>query len=148
MTNFIASNLTKYRTGFTGVAQVEEGFIKSVEKVWMDTFSFTSALTTADTLAIATIPKNNRITGVEIYLPVYPIQTEPTLHVGISSSTSLFVSSATITISNNIVPLITMNNPAGFSYVTTQNEIIYLSFGTDDLGAPTIGTIKTIVRYT
>jgi len=147
MTAFIAANLTKYNAGGSGDNVVSDGYIKTVEKVWLDSFAFTSVITTADTIAIASIPPNKKITGVEVTLPATWASTATTINVGISGDTDKFIDAAVLT--NSKEKVIRMNNNDGMQYVTvgTTNTTIYLSVGTA-ITAPTAGTLKTVVKYT
>ncbi len=158
MTNFISANLTKYNSGGTGDNIIPDGYIKSTEKVWLDSFTYTTVVTTADTIAIANLPKNKKITGVEVYLPASFAPTSCTINVGISGSTSLLITSSTAYIVGNAAATgstimvnnkVTLNNPAGFQYVLTGNtNVIFLSIGVTAMTAPTAGTILTKVVYT
>lgn len=156
MTAFKGANKTKYDAGGSGDNCVADGYIKTVEKVWMDTFSFTAVLTTADTIAIASIPPNKKITGVEVYFPSLT-PTTSTILVGTADDEDKFIddsravgyvgaSGAVIAAVNKAV----MNNPDGFQFVTTSttNTTIYLKIGVIAITAPTAGTITTVVRYT
>lgn len=148
MTAFVAANLTKYNAGGTGDNIVADGYIKTVEKVWIDSFAFTAVLTTADTVAIATIPANKKITGVDVYIPANWAPTTCTINVGITGAQSLLITSAVLTIDTANVYVLRMNNPTGFSYLTTATTTVLFSVGVTALVTPTAGTIKTIVRYT
>lgn len=143
MTAFKGANVTKIDNGGSGDNYVADGYIKSVEKVWMDSLAFTAVLTTADTVAIATIPANKKITSVEVFFPsITP--TTSTINVGISGDADKFIDDAA-TVSVNVAR---MNNPDGFQYVTTAETDILLSIGAFAMTAPTAGTIRTVVRYT
>lgn len=156
MPNFIASNLSRYQAISTSDA-IPDGYIKATEKVWLDSFTFTSVITTADTIAIAVLPVNKRITGVEVYLPATFAPTSCTISVGVTGSMSLLISSSTSYVVGNAAATgstvmvnnkVTMNNLAGFQYVTTATKrTIYLSLGVANT-APTAGTILTKVTYT
>ncbi len=65
----VAVNVTKYNAGGSGDNIIPDGFIKSVEKVWLDTFVFSSALTigTGMVIDIAVIPAGKKITGIEVW---------------------------------------------------------------------------------
>lgn len=153
-----SANATKYDAGGSADNQIPDGYIKSVERVWLDSFTFSTVITTADTLVIAYIPKNHKITAVEVYLPATFAPTTCTINVGISGSTSLFVTSSTVYVVGNqaatgssimINNKVTMNNPSGMGYVVTgATNAIILSLGVTAATAPTAGTITTIVRYT
>ncbi len=66
-----ATYMTKYVAGGSGDNIVPDGYIKSVEKIWMDsyTIAFTNTLTA---IAIAELPPNKKVCtiNVEIYTSV------------------------------------------------------------------------------
>ena len=148
MTAYVGANLTKVQAGGSGDNIVGDGYIKTVEKVWIDSLAFTSVLTTADTVAIASIPANKKITGVEIFIPEGFAPTTTTINVGFAGDPGLLITSAAITIDVVNARVYRMNNMAGFSYVTTATATVLLKLGVTAMTAPTAGTIKTIVRYT
>lgn len=143
MTAFKGVNVTKYDAGGSGDNYIPDGYIKSVEKVWMDSFTFSAVLTTADTVAIATIPPNKKITSVEVYFPALT-PTDCTINVGISGDADKFIKTAPVATSNKVES----NNPDGFQFVTTAETDILFSLANKAITAPTAGTITTIVRYT
>ena len=153
MTAFKGANKTKYDAGGSGDNVISDGFIKTVEKVWLDSIALgETPLTTADTIAIATIPANKKITGVEIYIPASQAPTGATITVGTTGDADKFIKSTEIfqfkdTAVNEEVGVIRMNNPDGFQFVTTAATDIFLALDTVAL-TTTNGTIKTIVRYT
>lgn len=65
----IATNLTRKDAGGSGDNIIPDGFIKSVEKVWLDTFVYSSSSTIGATTFIefASIPQGKKIAGIEIY---------------------------------------------------------------------------------
>lgn len=65
----IATYLTKKDAGGSGDNVVPDGYIKSVEKVWLDTYVYSSASTVGATTLIefASIPVGKKVTGIEIY---------------------------------------------------------------------------------
>lgn len=158
MANYKAANATKYVSGPALNNTIPDGNVKTVEKLWVDSFAFTSVLTTADTLVIAYIPKFKKIMGVDVYLPSGFAPTSATINVGISGSTSLLVSSSTAYVIGNLAATgstvlvtnrVTMNTVDGVAYeVLNDNTPIYLSIGVTAMTSPTAGTIKTVVRYT
>jgi len=143
MTAFKGVNVTKYDAGGSGDNYIPDGYIKSVEKVWMDSFTFSAVLTTADTVAIATIPPNKKITSVEVYFPALT-PTDCTINVGITGDADKFIKTAPAATSNKVES----NNPDGFQFVTTAETDILFSLANKAITAPTAGTITTIVRYT
>jgi len=143
MTAFKGQNKTKYDNGGSGDNIIPDGYIKTVEKVWMDSFAFTSVLTTADTIAIATIPKNKKITGIDVYFPALT-PTGATLVCGIAGDADKFIQSAAVGTGEKL----SMNNVDGFQFVTTEETDILVALDTVAITAPTAGTITTVVRYT
>lgn len=155
MTDYKSANVTKYDAGGSGDNVISDGYIKSVEKVWIDSFDFTGVvLSTADTLTIATIPANKKITDVLVSFTTGFTPTTTTINVGITGDTDKFISAAVPVAESGAAggqaarTVVRMNNTDGFSYVTTAETDIILSLGVIALTAPTTGTIKTIVKYT
>lgn len=164
MVNYSATNVALYNLGGSGDNMIPDGYIRSTEKIWLDSYVYSTAsaslLTTADTVNIGYIPANKKIVGCEVYLPATFLPTAATINVGPSYSTALLISSSTAYIgaSQNVCR---MNNPAGMGFVVTSstssvsggtiqtfvNTAIYLSIGVSALTTPTAGTITTIIRY-
>ena len=153
MGEFLGANKTKYDAGGSGDNVISDGYIKSVEKIWMDSYACgTTPISSADTICIATIPANKKITGVEIFIPASQTPTGATITVGTVGDSDKFISSTAITqfidsAVNEDVGVIRMNNPDGFQFVTTAATDIFLAFDTIAL-TTTNGTIKTKVMYT
>lgn len=165
MVNYNATNVALYNLGGSGDNLIPDGYVRAVEKVWIDSYVFSTAsaalLTTADTVLIGFIPANKKIVGCEVFLPATFLPTGTTINVGPSYSTALLISSSTAFIGSNGNKC-TMNNPAGMNFVTTQSttsvsggtivtftqHAIYLSLGVTAMTTPTAGTIQTIIRYT
>jgi hypothetical protein len=142
--------VTKYDAGGSGDNYIPDGYIKSVEKIWLDSYALGSAsLTTADTLVIAKVPKNKKITSVEVYFPdaatTDSALTGGTLNVGVTGALTKFIDAvelATTYKANRI------DQADGVAYVTTSDTTdIVLSIGRKAITL-TAGTIKTVVRYT
>jgi len=153
MAEFKGANKTKYDLGGTGDNIIPDGYIKTVEKVWMDSFTFSAVLTTADTVCIATIPANKKITGVDVYFPSLT-PTAATITVGTVGDSDKFISSTRVSSSTTetgalaAINKVSMNNPDGFQFVTTAATDVYLALDTVAITAPTAGTITTVVKYT
>lgn len=153
MTDFKADNVTSYEAG-GGDNIVADGYIKTVEKIWMDSFTFSAVLTTADTLVIAKIPSNKKITDVMVTFPTGITPTTATINVGITGDTNKFIDAAVPVAESGAAgaqaarTVVRMNNTDGFQYVTTASTDIILSLGVTAMTAPTAGTITTIVKYT
>ena len=142
------TNVTKLEAGASGDNVIADGYVKTVEKVWLDTYVFTAALPSDDTIQIATIPANKKITSIDIYFPVLSTGatlTCSTITIGDGNSAARYLAAAeagtaTINLSAN----------TGLFYVTgqaTNDTKIILTIGRIAT-TTTAGTIKTIVRYT
>ena len=169
MVNYNAQNVYLYSLGASGDNLISDGYVKAVEKVWIDSYTFGSTtLTTSDTILIGYVPANKKIVGVEIVIPQSWTPTTSTFNVGPSYSTSLLISSSSTYVGGTNSTLAgntwkcTINNSLGQNFVTTQgttsysggtivtnvNHGIYLSIGTANQTAPTAGSLQTIIRYT
>ena len=154
MSAFKSANVTKLDAGGSGDNYIEDGYVKTVEKIWMDSFSFTAVITTGDTITIARIPPGKKITSVEVFFPAIT-PTNSTIQVGITGNTSRFISSASVVALGAAGALIAAsaaksNITGAGSYVTTgsTDTAIVMQIGVTAMTAPTAGTIYTIVRYT
>ena len=152
---------------------IGNGLIKAVEKVWIDSFTYSAVVTTADTILIGYIPAGCKVVGLEVFLPVGFAPTNATINVGMSYSTSLFITSSTAYLYNPgilggtqgtsvVANVVRMNNPLGMNFSPTSStstvsggtivlnatQGVYLSLGVIAMSAPTAGTIQTIIRYT
>lgn len=158
--------VTKYQAGGSGDNIVPDGYIKTVEKVWIDsyTIAFTNTNTTID---IAVLDANKKITGVvaEIYTTV--TQTSGTVSIGFSTDSAVDTILAPYTITHNLtrtslaLPGVGLLNSAnytgvgltiayavlaGFQLVTGGTQVtVSLKLNNWTM---TTGTVKTIVRYT
>ena len=158
--------VTKYQAGGSGDNVIPDGYIKTVEKVWIDsyTIAFTNTNTTID---IAVLPENKKITGVVVELYSSASQTSGTVSIGFSTDANVDTLLAAYTITHNqtrtsiALPGVGLLNSAnytgvgltiayavlaGFQLVTGGTQVtvsIKLNNWT-----MTTGTVKTIVRYT
>ena len=152
MASYYGTNATKYNAGGTGDNYIPDGYIKSVEKIWLDYYTLTSsALTTADTIQIASIPPNKKITDVMVVgANALFSNTSCTLNVGLNiSGSTQFIKAKVCNGTGTVTAAFLDGDGTGFQYLTTgtTNTIIVLSLG---VAATTVtgGTIRTIVRYT
>lgn len=160
-----ASNVTKYVAGGSGDNVIADGYIKTVEKVWIDsyTIAFTSTKTTLD---IAILPDNKKVTGIDIIIQTTISQTNGTLSLGWSedavSNFGTIMSPVTIThngtqstislpASGVIGAVVALTQGpdfkiGAFQEVTTGTKTtIALQINNWTM---TSGTIKSVVRYT
>ena len=168
-----ASNVTKFVAGGSGDNYIADGYIKTVEKVWID--SYTIAFTnTNTTIEIAVLPENKKVTGISCEIYSTLSQTSGTVSIGYSvdatddlAPTGVANFLAPYTITHNLTrTTITIPGPglintanytgagvtiayavyAGLQAVTTGTQTtIAVKLNNWTM---TTGTIKTIVRYT
>ena len=158
-----AANVTKYNAGGSGDNIIADGYIKAVEKVWLD--SYTIAFTgTKTTLDIGILPDNKKLISVDIMIATTASQTNGTLSVGWSEDAAYGTIMSPVTVTHNVT-LSTIRLPAGgilgaataltqeqtfkigaFLEVTTGTKTtIALQFNNWTM---TSGTVKTVIRYT
>jgi hypothetical protein len=168
-----ATYMTKYVAGGSGDNIVPDGYIKSVEKIWMDsyTFAFTNTLTA---IAICELPPNKKVTSIQVDIITGTSQTSGTISIGYLydaanvlatggcsdffpptaiihnlTRTTIALPTPGLVMSSGVTSCtIAIGSAAGFQKVTegTQTTIaIKLNNWTMTAGT---GTIKTIVRYT
>lgn len=157
-----AANVTKFNAP-GGDNIIADGYIKTVEKVWVDsyTIAFTNTNTTID---IAVLPENKKITGISLVLETSASQTSGTISIGFNSDASVDTLMKATTITHNLT-ISSVTLPAagilGAVVALTQAQSIQLTGfqlvtgGTQTTVAvklnnwtSTTGTLKTIVRYT
>jgi hypothetical protein len=157
MAAYVGINCTKFAAGGSGDNYINDGLIKSVAKIWTDTYTVgTTALSTADTITIALIPPGKKIVAIDIVHPAMTtegVSTGSTLAVGITGDTDKFIDDVEIGVANasadgNSMGVNSLNNPDGFMYETvgTTNTAILLSLGRKASTA-TSYTIGTVVYY-
>ena len=168
-----AANATKYRAGGSGDNIIADGYIKTVEKIWMDTYTiaFTNTLTA---IAIAELPANKKITSIEIDIWTTTTHTSGTISVGYlkdasdvlaTTGVAELLAPTVVTAGVNATTRTTISLPGGFVQFTTPTSgsitagtaagFQAVTGGTKTTIAiklnnwvATTGTIKTIVRYT
>jgi hypothetical protein len=149
-----ATNVTKYDLGGSGDNVIADGFIKSVEKHWIDTYVFSSAATigTGMVIDIAKIPENKKITGIEVYgvgSGDLSATSSNAMAIGARYGTGTVTNGvqflAATTYGTNTATPINALSGIGVA-VTGSAHTIFLHFLT---ASPSItaGTITTIVRY-
>src|ERR1035437_9331178 len=127
MANYNATNAALYALGASGTNLIADGYIRAVEKIWLDSFTWglTTSPSSGDTILIGYIPANKKIVGCEVYVPS-TLTSTVAINVGLSGSTGLLISNSTQyffsaptagTVSYNVVR---MNNPSGMGYVVTS----------------------------
>jgi len=165
-----SGNVTKFNAGGSGDNIIPDGYIKTVEKVWIDSYTFAQTGTNT-TIQIAVLPDNKKITSIQVEIASSASQTNGTVSIGYSvdnaddlaaTGVSNFLAPVTLThnltrtsislpggvLTGNVLAggvAITAGVLGGFQGVTngTQTTIaVKLNNWT-----MTTGSIKTIVRY-
>jgi len=165
-----AANVAKYELGGSGDNIISDGFIKTVEKVWIDsyTIAFTNTLTA---IAIATLPPNKKVVAIDIEIYTSITQSSGTVSVGYmydaanvlatggcsdflapttltsaATRTSIALPFGLIQIPTATSATITPGVLAGFQKITAGTQVtIAIKLNNWIM---TTGTIKTVVRYT
>lgn len=154
-----AANVTKFDAGGSGDNYISDGYIKSVEKIWMDsyTIAFTNTNTTID---IAKIPANKKITSIDIIIETTAAQSSGSISVGHDGDIAAFMAQTDITHNKTItsisipgVGLINnLNSANGVPKLTGFQLVTEGTTGTIQVKlnnwTMTTGTVKSIVRYT
>lgn len=161
-----ASNVAKVKAGGSGDNYVADGYIKTVEKVWIDsyTIAFTNTNTTVD---IAILDANKKITGITAYIYTTAAQSSGTVSIGFSTdalaagSHNAFLAPTTITHNKTVTTIELWGSGVATQNLTTaEMDGVLAGFqkvleGTATTIAlklnnwtMTTGTVKTIVRYT
>jgi len=164
MAELKSANVTKYDNGGSGDNYIGNGLIKSVEKIWTDTYVLGS-VTTNDSICIARIPANKQLIDVIVHMPATS-SAVTTGTVGLHLATSPIVNSGTASnlgdmkvlsggVNETILSVGTSSTlqvgPSGFLATTGTTELgLWLIM--ENAGGGTIdttgGTLKTVVRYT
>jgi hypothetical protein len=169
MASYNAANVTKVKAGGSGDNVVKDGYIKTVEKVWIDSYAYTdpaSQLQSSSSIIIAQVPRGKKITDVIVHLPVSG---------GAGTSSSIYCSYATFAPTSGTPSLGTLvcdlqgrtaaisTSAATFQlsgpYIgtlvptsSTSSDPVDIHITLATTGNATIagstGTIKTIVKYT
>ena len=132
---------------------VEDGLIESIQKVWMDTYTFTSAIPSGTTIDIAVIPKNKKISSVELFFPELSTGasgTGTTIAIGVRNNPTATGSTLLLNAGEACagVKKLSANSSTGlYSSLTGSTNRIYLEFGRIAT-ATTAGTLFSVVRYT
>jgi len=157
MATIKGTNATLYDAGGSGDNIVPDGFIKTVEKVWIDSYVVSAAIPTTTSILIARIPKNKKVTDIVVHMPVVGAPaTSSTLYccTGATTSTSPYFGVLTLggdaqktTFDCGTASTLRLaGNGTKMGVALPADVGIYLVVSP----ATTItgGTIRTIVRYT
>ena len=160
-----STNVTKYDAGGSGDNVISDGLIKSVEKVWIDdyTFAAATAINSNDSIAIGWVPKGKKITSIVVYLPILnPSATTCTVFLD-SGATMLMtagstylgamqadgVAGGTAAVSTAAIQTLRMTGDKTATEVA-KDMYIYAKVVMTGGGASisTAATIRSVIRYT
>lgn len=152
MASLYADNVTKVRAGGSGDNIVSDGYIKTVEKVWIDTYTVSAAIPTTSSICIGKIPKGKKLTEIQVYLPVLSAAaTTSTIWLDTAATTSVAswggaLEVAGITaIATATIGSLSLGQSKVFAEMPDDVELfIMINPATTITG----GTIKTIIKYT
>ena len=155
-----SANVTKFDAGGSGDNYISNGLIKSVEKVWIDTYTYSAAATigAATNLEIAVIPEGRKITGISVNVLGLDASSTSTLTIGTkiasgATHATLFMAATRFggTVGNDIVAGL---QGVKWLHADSANLPYTLTGGTNRItvsflasASVTVGTITSIVRY-
>ena len=157
-TEFNAANVTKFDAGGSGDNVISDGYIKSVEKIWIDSFTLTGT-STHNTIDIAVIDSNKKITSIDVTLLAGASLTTNTIRIGHQGDADAFFEaevSSNLTFATISIPR-GMYQTSGLGIAECHASAIMPHTTDGTTGTITIdlfnwtvtsATIKTIVRYT
>ncbi len=154
MASLYADNVTKVRAGGSGDNIVADGLIKTVEKVWIDTYTVNAAIPSTSSLCIGKIPKGKKLTDVIVYLPVLSAAaTTSTVYLDTAATTSVStwggaleaLGSGAYTIATATISTVRLGQTKAFAEMPDDVDL-YITI--NPATTITAGTIKTIVKYT
>lgn len=153
MATLKAVNVTKYDAGGSGDNVIADGFIKTVEKVWIDTYVVAAVIPTTSSLCIGKIPKGKKLTDVIVHLPVLnAAATTGTVYLDTAATTSVdtwggaLVANGAITTINSLATIstVSLGHTKAFAEMTVDTNLFIMI---NPASTVTAGTIKTIVKY-
>jgi len=163
MATLNAVNVTKYDAGGSGDNYISDGYIKSVEKVWIDSVATgTTALGSDDTLLLGYVPKNKKITEIVVQCPAISTDEGSLGTIFLGSAATFLMTAANCYLgamkSDDFTTAVFNPNTATtlrlqydkFATVTNKRVGIYaklvMANGADV--SETGATIRSIIRYT
>lgn len=148
-----AANVTKFNAGGSGDNVVANGQIKTVEKVWLDSYTMAAATAIASgtTIDIAVLPNGKTITGIDLYFPALSTGaalTGTTIILG--TRTAAGVTSTTVLLSSGeaAAGVLTLSANANVPHALADGYNNVCMTFQRIATTTTASTIRTVVRYT
>jgi len=154
MASLYADNVTKVRAGGSGDNYVSDGYIKTVEKVWIDTYTVSAAIATTSSLCIGKVPKGKKLTDVIVYLPVLSAAaTTSTIYLDTAATTSVTpwggalqpLGTGSYAVATATISTVRLGHTKAFAEMPDDVELFIMI---DPAITVTAGTIKSIIKYT
>ena len=146
-----AANVTKYDAGGSGDNIISDGYIKSVEKVWIDSYTITAAIPSDTVIDIAVLPENKKVTSIELQFPSLSTgaaATGTTISLGARIAAGTTDSTIFLSAGEASTGVLTLRSNAGLAYVTTGGVNVIIMLFDRIATTTTAGTITSIVKYT
>ena len=148
-----AANVTKYVAGGTGDNVIADGYIKTVEKVWLDTYTMAAAtnLPTNSFIDIAFVPNNKKITGIDLFFPALSTGasgTGTTITLGTRTAAGVTSSTALLAAGEAVAGVLTLSANANVPFAIADGYNYVFLVAKRLATTTTASTINTIVRYT
>jgi len=157
MATLKAANVTKYDAGGSGDNIIADGYIKTVEKVWIDSYVVAAAIPSTSSILIGKVPKGKKLTDVIVYLPVLSgVATTSTVYLDTVATTSVapwggtmqavgLSGAASSAIATASIGTVRLGATKALVEMTVDTDLYIMI---DPATTITGGTIKTIVKYT
>jgi len=155
MATLNAANVTKYLAP-GGDNVISDGYIKTVEKVWIDSYTIAAAIASTSSIQIAKVPKNKKITDIIVDMPVITAPaTTCTVRCCTGATTAtpgllgILQNAAGVAAQTNTFDggtVCTLHLASGYRNQVMPVDVgVYLNCTAISI---TAGVIKTIVKYT
>uniref|UniRef100_A0A6M3L3W2 Uncharacterized protein n=1 Tax=viral metagenome TaxID=1070528 RepID=A0A6M3L3W2_9ZZZZ len=160
------ANVTKYDAGGSGDNYISDGYIKSVEKVWVDTYNNTVVLSSNDTIKIGVVPANAKILDVFVYMPVAGGAANSLATMCICTASTMVATAANCCLGALVVDkaawgVTTFNIGTAQTLHLSGDKVGTVISGTDSKGiylrimqanllplVLTFGTLRSVIKYT
>ena len=154
MATLKAANITKYDAGGSGDNIIADGFIKTVEKVWIDSYVVAAAIPTTSSIKIGTIPKGKKLTDVIVHLPVLSAaSTTSTVYLDTAATTSVTpwggalqpLGTGAYTVATDVIGTVRLGQTKALQEMTVDTDLYIMINPANTI---TGGIIRTIIKYT
>jgi hypothetical protein len=148
-----AANVTKYDAGGTGDNIIGDGYIKTVEKIWYDTYTLAAAtaLASHDTIDLAWIPANKKIMDIVLYFPALSTgatATGTTISLGYKDKDGVTSATTFLSAGEACAGIYTLRANQGIGTVVGSGGYKIIAYIGRIATTTTAATITSIVRYT